>query len=77
MEAQAKRFGCGLGRSAGRSISSAARLLGGALALALAAGVASAAPQFETIYAFTNNADGRDPSGELVIDGTGALYGTT
>lgn len=30
-----------------------------------------------TIYAFTNGTDGREPDSDLLIDGSGSLYGTT
>lgn len=75
MEAGGKRLGCDPDRTR-RSAWLAVRTGVGALVLALAAGSAAAA-QFETIYRFMDNGAGRDPSGELTIDGLGRLYGTT
>lgn len=48
-----------------------------ALALLFASPAIGAAAQFESIFTFNSNAKGRDPSGQLLIDAGGRLYGTT
>jgi uncharacterized repeat protein (TIGR03803 family) len=51
-----------------------------ALAVILAMGtpgIAAAAASQQTIYSFTVGADGGRPKSPLIIDETGALYGTT
>jgi uncharacterized repeat protein (TIGR03803 family) len=37
----------------------------------------SAAPGLTVLYSFTGGADGANPSGSLIIDSAGSLYGTT
>ena len=48
-----------------------------AVAFALASGTASAAPSQQTIFNFTNGAEGGKPQSSLIMDKSGALYGTT
>ncbi len=76
MNAEGKRLGRDLGRTARRPVC-AAVAGAGALMFALGACGAAEAAQFETIYRFTDNAAGRDPSGDLAVDDRGVLFGTT